>query len=219
MNPCRVSSPARAAAGGDEALAQRFREQIEASVRAKQALLDDLDECVAVARVLIQAYRGGHAMFLFGNGGSAADAQHFAAELMVRYERSRPPRAAIALTTDTSILTATGNDLMFEQVFARQIEALGQAGDVALAITTSGRSANVLRALEAANRRGLVTIALTGRDGAAAGTLATVHVNVAEERTALAQEVHTTVLHIWCELIDEALDITPSPDSDRRWQT
>jgi D-sedoheptulose 7-phosphate isomerase len=124
---------------------------------------------------------------------------------MVRYERHRPARAAIALTTDTSILTATGNDLSFEQVFARQIEALGQAGDIALAITTSGRSPNVLRALEAAKARGLVTIALTGADGAEAGRLAAVHVNVAEPRTAHVQEVHTSVLHVLCELIDEDL--------------
>jgi D-sedoheptulose 7-phosphate isomerase len=112
--------------------------------------------------------------------------------LLVRYERTRPARAALALTTDTSILTATGNDLLFDEVFARQVEALGRAGDVALAITTSGASRNVLRALEAANARGLVTIALTGRDGGEAGRLASVHVNVAEERTALAQEVHMT---------------------------
>ena len=116
--------------------------------------------------------RTGNTILAFGNGGSAADAQHFVAELVVRYERDRPARAAIALTTDTSILTAAGNDLGFEQVFARQIEALGRPGDVALAITTSGTSPNVLRALEAANARGLVTIALTGRDGGDAGQLA-----------------------------------------------
>jgi D-sedoheptulose 7-phosphate isomerase len=199
---------------------ERVTDRLRQASAAHQKMASrGVDAIGKAAEALTKALGAGRKILVFGNGGSAADAQHFAAELMVRYERSRPPRAAIALTTDTSILTATGNDLMFEQVFARQIEALGQAGDVALAITTSGRSANVLRALEAANRRGLVTIALTGRDGAAAGTLATVHVNVAEERTALAQEVHTTVLHIWCELIDEALDITPSPDSDRRWQT
>jgi phosphoheptose isomerase len=157
------------------------------------------------AAALTTALGAGHKILVFGNGGSAADAQHFAAELIVRYERSRPARAALALTTDTSILTATGNDLMFEQVFARQVDALGRPGDVALAITTSGTSLNVLRALEAANARGLVTIALTGRDGAEAGKLAAVHVNVAADRTALAQEVHTTVLHVLCELIDEDL--------------
>jgi D-sedoheptulose 7-phosphate isomerase len=160
---------------------------------------------VAAVDAIIRALGSGNKVLVFGNGGSAADAQHFAAEMIVRYERGRPARAAMALTTDTSVLTASANDLAFETVFARQIEALGKPGDVALAITTSGRSANVLRAIEAANARGLVTIALTGRDGGDAGTLAAIHVNVAEERTAHAQEVHATVLHVLCELIDEAL--------------
>jgi phosphoheptose isomerase len=149
------------------------------------------------------ALAGGKTIFAFGNGGSAADAQHFVAELVVRYERDRPGRSAIALTTDTSILTAAANDTNFDRVFARQIEALGRPGDVALAITTSGTSPNVVRAIEVANARGMVTIALTGRDGGEAGKLALIHVNVPEARTALAQEVHTTVLHVWCELIDE----------------
>jgi D-sedoheptulose 7-phosphate isomerase len=139
---------------------------------------------------------------VFGNGGSAADAQHFAAEVVVRYERDRPGRSAIALTTDASILTAAANDTGFERMFARQIEALGRGGDVALGITTSGTSPNVVAALDVANARGLVTIALTGRDGGAAGRIARLHVNVPEQRTALVQEVHTTILHTWCELID-----------------
>jgi D-sedoheptulose 7-phosphate isomerase len=160
---------------------------------------------VAAVDAIIRALGSGNKVLVFGNGGSAADAQHFAAEMIVRYERGRPARAAMALTTDTSVLTASANDLAFETVFARQIEALGKPGDVALAITTSGRSANVLRAIEAANARGLVTIALTGRDGGDAGTLAAIHVNVAEERTAHAQEVHAAVLHVLCELIDEDL--------------
>ncbi len=160
---------------------------------------------VAAGEAMVTALREGKTILAFGNGGSAADAQHFVAELVVRYEKERPGRSAIALTTDASILTAASNDIGFERVFARQIEALGRPGDVALAITTSGHSPNVLRALEAANARGLVTIALTGRDGGEAGKLAMIHVNVPEDRTALAQEVHTTVLHAWCELIDETL--------------
>src|SRR5262245_788793 len=159
----------------------------------------------AAARAMLEALAGGNSILVFGNGGSAADAQHFVAELVIRYEKDRPARAAVALTTDSSVVTAAGNDLGFERLFARQIEALGRAGDVALAITTSGNSPNVVRALEVANARGLVTIALTGRDGGTAGKLAAIHVNVAEPRTALAQEVHTTVLHVWCELIDEGL--------------
>ena len=157
----------------------------------------------AAGRAIVAALAGGRTIFAFGNGGSAADAQHFVAELVVKYERDRPGRSAVALTTDASILTAAGNDRGFEQIFARQIDALGRPGDVALAITTSGQSPNVLRAIEAANARGMVTIALTGGHGGEAGTLARLHVNVPEARTALAQEVHTTVLHIWCELIDE----------------
>jgi D-sedoheptulose 7-phosphate isomerase len=125
--------------------------------------------------------------------------------MVVRYEVSRPPRAAVALTTDTSVLTAMGNDIAFDEVFARQIEALARAGDVALAITTSGRSPNVVKAIERANARGVTTVALTGGDGGDAGRLARVHVNVPGATTATAQEVHTTVLHILCELIDEEL--------------
>ena len=158
---------------------------------------------VAAGDAMKTALAGGQSILVFGNGGSAADAQHFAAELVVRYEQDRPGRSAIALTTDTSILTAAGNDRGFEQVFARQIEALGRPGDIALAVTTSGTSPNIVGAIEAANARGMVSIALTGRAGGDAGQLAKIHVNVPEARTALAQEVHATVLHLWCELIDE----------------
>ena len=112
----------------------------------------------------------------------------------------------MALTTDTSILTAVGNDFGFDQVFARQIEALGRPGDVAVGITTSGDSPNVVRALEAARARGLVTVALTGRDGGAAGRLAEIHVNVPETVTARVQEAHTTMLHLVCELVDDELE-------------
>lgn len=164
-----------------------------------------VDAIVAAADAMVAALAAGRSVLAFGNGGSAADAQHFAAELVVRYERDRRGLSAIALTTDTSVLTAAANDTGFEQVFARQIEALGRAGDVALAISTSGTSPNVVRALETANAKGLLTIALTGRDGGDAGRIAQVHVNVPEARTAIAQEVHTTILHVWCELIEERM--------------
>jgi D-sedoheptulose 7-phosphate isomerase len=166
----------------------------------------DVAAIVAAGRAMADALAAGRTILVFGNGGSAADAQHFAAELVVRYERDRPGRSAMALTTDASILTAAANDTGFEQVFARQVEALGRPGDVALGITTSGASPNVVAALEAANRRGLVTIALTGRDGGEAGGIARLHVNVPETRTALVQEVHITLLHAWCELIDAVLE-------------
>jgi len=159
---------------------------------------------VATAQAIVASLKSGGSVLVFGNGGSAADAQHFAAELVGRYEKERKAWPAIALTTDTSALTAIGNDYGFDRVFARQIDALGKAGDVAIGITTSGRSPNVLRALEAANDRGLVTVALTGRGGEA-GKIARVHVAVDEQRTARVQEVHATLLHAICELVEMEL--------------
>ena len=159
---------------------------------------------VEAAGAVTAALRQGRTVFAFGNGGSAADAQHFAAELVGRYERERKAWAAIALTTDTSAITAVGNDYGFDRVFARQIEALGRPGDVAIGISTSGNSPNVLRGLEAANDRGLTTIALTGRGGQAA-TIAKLSVTVDEERTARIQEVHATLLHVICELVESEL--------------
>lgn len=175
----------------------------QAAAAHEQMASQGADAVVAAADAMARALEAGNKVLAFGNGGSAADAQHFVAELVVRYEKDRPARAAIALTTDTSNLTAAGNDLGFEEVFARQIEALGRPGDVALAISTSGTSPNVVRALDAANARGLVTIALTGRDGGEAGARAAIHVNVAQARTALVQEVHITILHALCELLDD----------------
>jgi D-sedoheptulose 7-phosphate isomerase len=160
---------------------------------------------VAAARAIASALAQGRTVFAFGNGGSAADAQHFCAELVGRYERDRKPLAAVALTTDTSALTAVGNDYGFERVFARQLEALGRAGDVAIGISTSGNSPNVLRGLEAANARGVVTIALTGRGGQAA-KVAKLNVAADDERTSRVQEVHTTVLHVICELVERELN-------------
>jgi len=159
---------------------------------------------VQAAQVMAAALKAGRTVFAFGNGGSAADAQHFTAELVGRYERERRGWPAVALSTDTSALTAIGNDYGFEQVFARQLAALGRPGDVAFAITTSGNSPNVLRALEAAKARGLVTIALTGRGGEA-GKIAAHHVGVDEDRTPRVQEVHATVLHVMCELMEMEL--------------
>ena len=159
----------------------------------------------AAAAAIAAALQQGNAVLTFGNGGSAADAQHFAAEMVGRYERDRQAWPAIALTTDTSALTAVGNDYGFDRVFARQIEALGREGDVAIGISTSGNSPNVLRGLEAAKARGLVTIALTGRGGAA-GTIAAHHIAVEEPRTSRVQEVHATVLHVICELVEQELN-------------
>jgi D-sedoheptulose 7-phosphate isomerase len=160
---------------------------------------------VAAAGAIATALRDGRTVLTFGNGGSAADAQHLAAELVGRYERDRQGWPAIALTTDTSALTAIGNDYGFDRIFARQIEALGRSGDVAIGISTSGNSPNVLRGLETAKARGLVTIAVTG-SGGQAGMLAAHHIAVDEARTARVQEVHATVLHVICELVEQELN-------------
>jgi phosphoheptose isomerase len=161
----------------------------------------------AAARLLRETLERGGRVLAFGNGGSATDAQHFATELVGQYARGpgRRPLPVLALTADSAILTAVANDLGFEQVFVRQIQALGEAGDVAVAVTTSGRSANITAALAAAKARGLRTIALTGRDGGDAGRLADVHVNVPAAETPRVQEVHRTILHIWCALIEKDL--------------
>jgi D-sedoheptulose 7-phosphate isomerase len=163
-------------------------------------------EIAAAAGLICEALQAGGQVLVFGNGGSAADAQHFAAELVGRFEVGPPRRAlpALALSSDPSVVTALANDLGFEQVFARQVEAFGRRGDVALGITTSGTSPNVLAALRVARDRGLRVVALTGR--CAGVTMpADVHVAVPEDRTPRVQEVHVTLLHILCELVEEGL--------------
>jgi D-sedoheptulose 7-phosphate isomerase len=182
------------------------REIVDAAIRAHVALRDaGLEPVAAAGRAIGDALRNGKKVLAFGNGGSAADAQHFVAELVGRFERDRPAAAAMALTTDTSILTAVANDYGFERVFARQIEALGVEGDVAFGISTSGKSANVLAAMQTARSKRLLTIALTGKDGGPIGPAADVHVNVADASTARVQEVHRTVLHAICELVEREL--------------
>ena len=160
------------------------------------------------AAAIAQSLRQGGKLLLFGNGGSAADAQHAAAELVGRLERNRPAIAALTLTADTSVLTAVANDEGFERVFLRQIEALGRAGDVACGISTSGRSPNVVMAMTAAREKGMVTVALTGCDGGALGRIADIHINVPSQSTARAQEVHRTLLHVICELVERTLELT-----------
>ena len=164
----------------------------------------DPQPVLAAAAAIVEALGRGGKLLLFGNGGSAADAQHMAAELVGRFQATRAALSAIALTTDTSVLTSVANDEAFASVFARQIEALGREGDVALGISTSGRSPNVVSALDAARTRGLRTIALTGRDGGAVGRAAEIHVNVPSDSTARVQEVHRTLLHVICDLVERA---------------
>ncbi|HEX7084884.1 MAG TPA: SIS domain-containing protein [Vicinamibacterales bacterium] len=176
------------------------------TIRVHEALRTaDQEPLLRAIDAVATALNGGQAVLAFGNGGSAADAQHFAAELVGRFERERRAVPVLALTTDTSALTAIGNDYGFDQVFARQIEAFGAPGDVAIALTTSGRSPNVLAGLEAAQARGLTTIALTGRDGGEAGRMVDIHLHVPHESTARVQEAHRTLLHVICALVEEGL--------------
>jgi phosphoheptose isomerase len=177
----------------------------ETSAAHQRFAARQLDTVVAAARAIRQAVTSGRKLLAFGNGGSAADAQHLVAELVGRFEFERAPLAGIALTANSSIVTAIGNDYSFDRVFTRQVEALGSAGDVAVGISTSGRSANVEAALVAAKARGMTTIALTGRDGGPIGRVADIHINVAEQSTPRVQEVHRTVLHAMCSLIERGL--------------
>lgn len=188
---------------------ERIRELARESVRVKERFFEERAEDVArAAELMIAALRSGRKILLFGNGGSAADAQHLAAELVNRYRRSRPALAAVALTTDASVLTSIANDVAFEEVFSRQIEALGEPGDVAIAISTSGRSPNVVRAVETARRLGVRTIGLLGRDGGLVAPLVDVPLIVPIEETPRIQEVHITLGHILCELIEDAFSET-----------
>jgi D-sedoheptulose 7-phosphate isomerase len=178
----------------------------EAAATHEAAAGDCLDEVVAAADLLARALATGGKVLVFGNGGSAADAQHFVAELIGRYEAGRSRRAlpALALSSDPSVTTALANDLGFGEVFARQVEAFGRPGDVALGLTTSGTSANVRLGIETARRLGLGTIVFTGR-AAGLAMPADVHVAVPADRTPRVQEVHGTLLHVLCELIEAEL--------------
>lgn len=187
-------------------LEQRIQQQFFDSADLKYAAAEVLSRPIVDAvNALVGCITAGGKVLACGNGGSASDAQHFAAELIGRFERERPGLAAIALTTDTSILTAVGNDYAFGDIFARQVQALGAPGDVLLAITTSGNSANVLAAVEAAHAKEMTVVALTGRGGGRMNELLTetdVHICVPHERTARIQEVHILTLHCLCDAVD-----------------
>ena len=165
----------------------------------------NLDVVAAAAAAIGRALAGGYKVLAFGNGGSAADAQHLVAELVGRFEVERRSLAGVALTTDSAVVTAIANDYGYERVFARQVEGLGREGDVAVGISTSGHSPNVLNALAVAKARGMITIALTGRDGGPIGVQADIHINVAERSTPRVQEVHRTILHAMCSVIERDL--------------
>jgi D-sedoheptulose 7-phosphate isomerase len=190
-------------------LAEHIRAHFDEAAELKRRMAGTLAPQVARAgTALAEALRAGKKALACGNGGSAADSQHFAAEIVGRFERERPGMPAIALTTDTSALTAIANDYSFDVVFSKQVEALGREGDFLLGISTSGNSRNVLAAIDAAHARGMTVIALTGRDGGEiARKLAPTdfHLNVDHPRTMRIQEVHLLVVHCLCEVVDQVL--------------
>jgi D-sedoheptulose 7-phosphate isomerase len=185
---------------------ERIRELFEESAGVKRAFANSHAAAAEhAANLLVECFRNGGKVLLFGNGGSAADAQHIAAEWCGRYRRERSGLPAIALNANTSDVTAIGNDYGFEQVFSRLVEAHGREGDVAIALSTSGRSPNVLAAVQEARSRGLHTLGLTGGDGGKLAGLVDVAFVVPAERTDRIQESHITLLHVLCELVDDAL--------------
>lgn len=190
-------------------LQDRIRAHFQASVETKQATLPlVLPELVRASELLLRALRRGNKLLICGNGGSAADAQHFAAELTGRFEQDRQGLPCIALTTDTSALTSIANDYGYEQIFSRQVTALARAGDLLLALSTSGNSPNVLKAVEAAHAQGVEVIALTGRGGgkiAASLRASDIELRVAGDSTARIQETHILFLHCLCDAVDAGL--------------
>jgi D-sedoheptulose 7-phosphate isomerase len=188
-------------------LERRFRESFTESIVLKQRVLQEQGgKVVAAAEMLAEVFKAGGRVLIFGNGGSAADAQHLAAEFVNRFQVERPPLAALALTTDTSILTAVANDYDFQQVFAKQVRALGRSGDLAWGISTSGKSPNVVAALETARELGLQTLALSGGgDGGPVAAAAELALIVPSRNTPRIQEVHITLGHVLCDLVDYLL--------------
>jgi len=187
----------------EEIVLKSFQE----SVHAKEQFFTRKNTALVIklAEMVVKSFKAGGKLMLCGNGGSAADAQHIAAEFINRFEIERPPLPALALTTDTSNLTSIGNDYSFDQIFSKQVRALGRKGDVLLGISTSGNSANVIKAIETARSMSIKTVALTGKDGGKLAGAADLNINVEATRTARIQEVHTTICHILCELVDNML--------------
>lgn len=185
-------------------------QSFQSSIATKQQALATIAPAIAKAgEWMAQSLIDGHKILSCGNGGSAADAQHFSAELLNRYEIERPPLPAIALSTDTSTITSIGNDYHFDEIFSKQIQALGQANDILLAISTSGKSKNILRAIDAAQERGLRVIALTGKDGGDVAKKLSVandiEIRVPSSTTARIQETHLLIIHCMCAIIDQSL--------------
>jgi D-sedoheptulose 7-phosphate isomerase len=190
-------------------LTAHLRAHFDEGIELRRRMAETLPgEIVRAGSALAASLKEGGKVLACGNGGSAADCQHFAAEIVGRFERERPGMPAIALTVDTSALTAIANDYDFDRVFSRQVEALGKPGDVLLGISTSGNSKNVIEAMKAAQARGLTVIALTGRDGGAMARLLRpedFHLNVAHPRTMRVQEIHLLAIHCLCEVVDNVI--------------
>lgn len=187
----------------------RIQQHFSDSIQTKITAADTLGTVIAHAsEMMVRCLLDGRKILSCGNGGSAADAQHFAAELLNRFEMERPSLPAISLTTDTSTLTSIANDYSYDEVFAKQIRALGQAGDVLLAISTSGNSTSIMQAVQAAHDRGMIVIALTGREGGAIAPMlnnSDIEIRVPAQNTARIQETHLLVIHCLCDLIDQQL--------------
>lgn len=182
-----------------------FADSIATKQKAAEVLLPSI---VQASELIVRALLAGHKILSCGNGGSAADAQHFSSEMLNRFERERPGLPAIALTTDTSTLTSIANDYSYDDIFAKQVRALGQAGDILLAISTSGNSQNILNAIEAAHHREIQVIALTGHEGGIVTSLLNpkdVEIRVPSTKTARIQETHLLIIHCLCDLIDKQL--------------
>ena len=187
---------------------KRFKESSEVKNRF---LRENLSKLLDVIKLISHTFEAGNKLFFFGNGGSAADAQHLAAEFVNRYVMDRPPLPAIALTTDASVLTSVSNDFAFNEIFAKQIRALGRERDVAIGITTSGNSPNVVKAFEVAKEMGIKTVAFTGNDGGIVGKMADFPLIVPSTSTPRIQEAHILIGHILCEMVEHYLFFKVNP--------
>jgi len=192
----------------EKIILKRFKESSEVN---RLFLRENLPKLLDVIKSVSHAFESGNKIFFFGNGGSAADAQHLAAEFVNRYVMDRPPLPAIALTTDTSILTSVSNDLAFDEIFAKQLRALGKEGDVAIGISTSGNSPNIIKAFEVAKEIGMKRVALTGNNGGVISKMADFSLVVPSTSTARIQEAHILIGHILCEMVEHYLFFKVNP--------
>lgn len=179
--------------------------QIEESLRTKNDLLNQLDNISTIIKLIIKCFKSKKKLIVFGNGGSAADAQHLATELACKFEKDRKSLPAIALTTNTSLLTAIGNDYGFERTFSRQVESIAEKGDIVMGISTSGNSENVIQAIKLANKKGAITIGLTGKSGGKLKKYVKYCIRVNSNRTARIQEAHVLLIHLICSLVENEL--------------